>query len=142
MRLAESEARSRLAAADHAILCTVNVDRGVDAVPVAYVVDAGGYLGVPVDLVKPKASLRLQRERNLKADERATLLVEQWNRDDWSKLWWVRAELLWLSDPPADRVAALTAGLARRYPQYRDEPFERVLVLRIAAVTGWSGEAD
>jgi Pyridoxamine 5'-phosphate oxidase len=142
MKLAENESRARLVAADHAILCTIHAERGVDAVPVAYVADDDGYVGVPVDLVKPKASVRLQRERNLEADPRATLLVENWNREDWSLLWWVRAELRWVSNPPADRVAALAAGLAERYVQYRNQPFERVLVLRIVAVTGWSGEAE
>ena len=93
MRLPEDEARARLAAHDHGILCTVHAERGVDAVPVAYAVDEDGYVGVPVDLVKPKASSRLQRERNLEADPRATLLVEHWDRGDWSRLWWVRARI-------------------------------------------------
>ena len=92
MRLADDDALVRLAAHDHGILCTLNAERGVDAVPVAFVVD-DGHVGVPIDLVKPKTSLRLQRERNLEADPRATLLVEHWDRDDWSRLWWVRAEL-------------------------------------------------
>jgi hypothetical protein len=139
MRLAEDEARARLAALDHGILCTVHVGRGVDAVPVAYVVDEDGYVGVPVDLVKPKASVRLQRERNLEADPRATLLVEHWDRNDWSRLWWVRAELRWQGDAAADRAAGLAAGLAGRFPQYRDQPFDRVLVLRIVGVIGWVG---
>ena len=137
MRLAESEARARLAAHDHAILCTVHAERGVDAVPVVFAVDDDGYVGVPVDLVKPKASLRLQRERNLEADPRATLLIEHWDRDDWSQLWWVRAELRRHGDV-ADREATLAAALARRYPQYRDQPFVRVLVFRIVGVTGWA----
>jgi PPOX class probable F420-dependent enzyme len=140
MRLAEDEARARLAAHDHATLCTVHAERGVDAVPVAYVVDDDGYVGVPVDLVKPKASLQLQRERNLEADPRATLLAEYWDPDDWSRLWWVRAELRWQGDVDVDaaRAAALGALLAGRYPQYRDQPFARVLVLRIVGVTGWA----
>jgi hypothetical protein len=138
MRLAEDRAMARLAAHDHGILCTLHAVRGVDAVPVAYVVDADRFVGVPVDRVKPKASLRLQRERNLEADPRATLLAEQWDPGDWSRLWWVRAELRWQGDADADRAAALAAGLAGRYPQYRDEPFARVLVLRIVAVAGWT----
>jgi hypothetical protein len=138
MKLAEDEARARLAAHDHGILCTVHAERGVDAVPVAYVVDDDGYVGVPVDLVKPKASTRLQRERNLEADPRATLLVEHWDPGDWSQLWWVRAELRWQGDADADRAGALAAQLAERYPQYRDQPFVRVLVLRIVGVTGWA----
>jgi PPOX class probable F420-dependent enzyme len=138
MRLDEDEARARLAAHDHGILCTVHTERGVDAVPVAYAVDEDGYVGIPVDRVKPKASLRLQRERNLEADPRATLLVEQWDSADWSRLWWVRAELRWQPDAGSPRAAALAAGLADRYPQYRDQPFVRVLVLHIAGVTGWA----
>ena len=141
MRLDEDEARARLAAHDHAILCTVHAERGVDAVPVAYVVDEEGYVGVPVDRVKPKASSRLQRERNLEADPRATLLVEHWDPDDWSRLWWVRAELRWQGDAEPGRAAALADGLAGRYPQYRDQPFDRVLVLRIVSLTGWAAAA-
>ena len=143
MRLAEHEARARLEAHDHGILCTVHAERGVDAVPVAYAVDDDGYLGVPVDLVKPKASLRLQRERNLEADPRATLLAEHWDSSDWSRLWWVRAELRWQRDSgasqvAASRAAALAGRLAARYPQYQDQPFARVLVLQIVGVTGWA----
>ena len=138
MRLADHEARARLAVHDHGILCTVHARRGVDAVPVAYAVDEDGYVGVPVDRVKPKTSLRLQRERNLEADPRATLLVEHWDRRDWSRLWWVRAELRWQGDGAASRAAALAARLAGRYPQYQDQPFAGVLVLRIVGLAGWA----
>lgn len=138
MRLANPEARAKLEVHDHGILCTVHAQRGVDAVPVVYAVDDDGYVGVPVDLVKPKASLRLQRERNLEADPRATLLVEHWDRSDWSRLWWVRAELRWQRATPASRAAALAARLAERYPQYQDQPFARVLVLHIVGVVGWA----
>ena len=138
MRLAEDEALARLAAHDHGVLCTVHAERGVDAVPVVYVKDEDGFVGVPVDRVKPKSSLRLQRERNLEADARATLLVEQWDRDDWSRLWWVRAELRWQGNDVAAREESLANELARRFHQYRDRPFARVLVLRIVAVSGWA----
>jgi len=141
MRLDEDEARARLAAHDHAILCTMHPVRGVDAVPVVYAIDGEGYVGVPIDQVKPKASARLQRERNLEADPRATLLIEHWEPDDWSRLWWVRAELHWQPEAPPERVATLATRLADRYAQYRDRPFHRVLVLRVVGVTGWAGTA-
>jgi PPOX class probable F420-dependent enzyme len=139
MRLSGDDARARLAAHDHGVLCTVHAVRGVDAVPVAYAVDDDGFVGVPVDEVKPKTSARLQRERNLAADARATLLVEHWDAADWSRLWWVRAELRWRHDEPMGRASGLASLLAERYPQYRGQPFTRVLVLRIVGVTGWSG---
>jgi len=141
MRLAPDEARARLAVHDHGILCTVHPARGVDAVPVVFAVDEDDFVGVPVDRVKPKSSSRLQRERNLETDPRATLLVEHWDRDDWSRLWWVRAELHRIADAPPDRVAALAARLAARYPQYQDQPFRRILVLRIVGLTGWAAVA-
>lgn len=137
MRLTEADALARLAAHDHAILCTLHAERGVDAVPVAYAVDAGGFVGVPVDLVKPKESFRLQRERNLESDPRATLLAEHWDRDDWTRLWWVRAELQFIPDAD-ERETALADLLAARYPQYVDHPFARIIVLRIVALTAWS----
>jgi PPOX class probable F420-dependent enzyme len=138
MKLNEAESLARLTGHDHGVLCTVHPERGIDAVPVVYAVDPDGYVGIPVDLVKPKASLRLQRERNLESDPRATLLVEHWDPADWSRLWWVRAELRWEPEP-AGRDAELAALLAARYVQYRDHPFARVLVLRIVGLSGWSG---
>ncbi len=138
MRLAAPEAGTRLAEHDHGILCTVHAVRGADPVPVVYVADEDGFVGTPVDLVKAKSSGPLQRERNLRADPRATLLVEQWDREDWSRLWWVRAALRWEPHPRSGHESALAERLAHRFPQYRDEPFLRVLVLRVVEVTGWA----
>jgi PPOX class probable F420-dependent enzyme len=135
MRLADADALARLCRADHAILCTVHAERGVDAVPVAFAID-DRHVGVPIDLVKPKSSTRLQRERNLEADARATLLVEHWDAHDWTQLWWVRAELR--AETDEQRAESLAALLASRYPQYRDRPFACVLVLRIVAIAGWA----
>ena len=50
----------------------------------------------------------------------------------------MRAELRWQGDAAAGRAADLAAGLAGRYPQYRDQPFDHVLVLRLVGVTGWA----
>jgi len=138
MRLTEDEARARLVAHDHGVLCTLHAERGVDAVPVAYAVDVEGYVGVPVDRVKSKASSRLQRERNLEADPRATLLIEHWDPVDWSRLWWVRAQMRWQPDAGSARETGLAGLLAERYPQYRDRPFAKLLILRVIDVTGWA----
>jgi hypothetical protein len=138
MRLADEEAMARLAAADHGILCTLHPERGVDAVPCVFTVDGERFVGVPVDRVKPKSSDRLQREHNLEFDSRATLLVERWDREDWSRLWWVRASMEWVRDAMPERQDGLATLLAQRYVQYRDRPFDRVIVLQILEVTGWS----
>ena len=138
MKLGEDEARARLAAHDHGILCTVHARRGVDAVPVAYVVDDDGDVGVPVDRVKPKASSRLQRERNLETDPRATLIVDHWDRDDWSQLWWVRVDGdASVAESGEEREAAL-AALAAAYPQYAGRPPEGpAIAVRPHRISGW-----
>jgi hypothetical protein len=97
---------------------------------------------VPIDRVKPKSSLRLQRERNLEADPRATLLIEHWDRDDWSKLWWVRAELRWQGHETDGRDESLASELAQRYFQYQARPFVKVLTFHIVTATGWAASTE
>lgn len=142
MRLSPDEARARLAAHVHGVLCTVHSERGPDPVPAVYALDDDGFVGVPIDRVKPKSSSRLQRERNMEADPRASLLVEHWDHADWARLWWVRANLRREDDPSRARVDDLAARLARTVPQYADQPFDRVLVLRLVGVTGWAASAE
>ena len=138
MRLSPEQARERLAANVHGVLCTVHPERGPDPVPAVYAVSDDGHVGVPIDRIKPKASTRLQREDNLDADPRSALLVEHWDAEDWSRLWWVRADLEHVPDPPASLTEDLADRLARTVPQYADRPFHRVVVCRIVAVTGWA----
>jgi PPOX class probable F420-dependent enzyme len=135
LKLDGDAARARLKAADHAILCTTHEVRGVDAVPVCFSV-AGDLVAVPVDTVKPKRSAPLQRLRNLERDPRATLLCEQWDRDDWSRLWWVRASMT-RTTVEAGREE-LTGLLTAKHPQYENAPFVQLLIFRINDITGWS----
>jgi hypothetical protein len=141
MRLGHDEAGRRLAEHDHGVLSTVHPVRGADAVPVVYAVD-DGFVGIPIDQVKPKAPGRLRREENLSSDPRATLLVEHWDRDDWSRLWWVRGDLTWMGDEDPVRDDRIAACLAGRFAQYADRPFDRLLVFRLGAVTGWAATPD
>lgn len=67
MRLTAEEARARLDAEVHGVLCTLHSERGPEPQPVVYAVSGDGHIGVPIDRVKPKRSSRLQREDNLEA---------------------------------------------------------------------------
>ena len=138
MKLTIELARTQLLKEFHGVLSTIHPDRGPDAVPVVYVLNNDDLVGIPIDTVKPKTSTRLQRERNLAADPRGVLLVQMWDQHDWSKLWWVRADLEWVAEPQPEDSVALSSLLAARYEQYRDEPFSDVLVFRIVNLTGWS----
>lgn len=141
MRLTAEDARLRLAESVHGVLCTLHPDRGPDPIPVVYAVTHDGYVGVPVDSVKSKSTSRLRREDNLAGDPRAALLVEHWDGNDWSRLWWVRAHLEFVTDPSHAVVEDLTGRLSRAVPQYLDKPFHRVLVCRVVALTGWAANA-
>nr|WP_246336659.1 pyridoxamine 5'-phosphate oxidase family protein [Flexivirga oryzae] len=132
-------ARELLVADGHGVLCTVHPRRGVDAVPVVYAI-TGEYVGIPIDTVKPKSSTNLQRERNLRADPRATLLVEHWEREDWSRLWWVRAQLRWREGTDPALAEELAGLLASSFPQYHQRPFAKVLILQLTGLTGWAAE--
>ncbi len=141
MRLDSGEARARLGAHVHGVLCTLHPERGPDPQPVVYAVTDDGHVGVPIDRVKPKSSTRLKREDNLEADPRGSLLIEHWDAADWSRLWWVRAELRHVPDPPPALTDDLADRLTRAVPQYADTPFHRILVCRVVSVTGWSASA-
>lgn len=141
MRLDAAEARRRLGSDVHGVLCTLHPTRGPDPQPVVFAVTDDGHVGVPIDRVKPKASSRLQREDNLDADPRASLLIEHWEMEDWTRLWWVRADLEHVAEPPPALVDDLAGRLAATVPQYADRPFHRILVCRIVRVTGWAASA-
>jgi hypothetical protein len=147
MKLAATEALNRLATHLHGVLGTVHPTRGVDVVPAVYAVSTSHlegdmFIGVPIDLVKPKAHTRLQRLVNLEADPRATLLIDHWDHADWTQLWWVRAELLWT--PSSEEIGFTTTvedlriNLVNRYPQYSDSPFADILVFQVVAASGWA----
>ena len=142
MRLSPDEARRRLAGQVHGVLCTLHPERGPDPQPVVFAVSDDDYVGVPIDTVKPKRASRLQREDNLAADPRGSLLVEWWETEDWSRLWWARAQLEHVPDPPRHVIDALADRLAQTVPQYADKPFHRVLVCRIVGVTGWAASEE
>ena len=136
MHLSAEEALRRAASADHGVLATLHPSRGADLVPACFALE-DGWLAIPVDEVKPKRSTSLGRVRNLARDPRATLLLEQWDPVDWSRLWWVRL-LLIRAEALDDVTRRLEAGLRARYSQYADAPFAELLTFRIDDVAGWS----
>ncbi|MEO6317214.1 MAG: pyridoxamine 5'-phosphate oxidase family protein [Acidimicrobiales bacterium] len=134
MRLDVRACWAHIGTAGHGTLGTVHPDRGVDAVPVVFVV-VDGQVVVPIDTVKPKAGRRLQRLANVEADARVVLLVDRYD-EDWSRLWWVRvhAEAVEI-DPSPGHLAALASA----FPAYAEpSSVTGVLLLTPTEVTGWS----
>lgn len=105
-------------------------------VPVTFALD-GDRLYSAVDS-KPKSSRDLRRLRNIRADPRVTVLADHYD-DDWSRLWWVRAEgdASILAAP--EEMAAPVRLLAGRYRQYAaDPPGGPVICVLVRRWTGWA----
>ena len=126
--------RERLAEARVARLGTVTAGGRPHLVPCCFAL-VGDTVYSAVD-TKPKSSPALRRLANVRANGRATLLVDHY-AEDWSALWWVRADgVARIVDEDDERDDALRS-LAAKYPQYRRGPPPGP-VLAID-VTGWRG---
>jgi PPOX class probable F420-dependent enzyme len=86
---------------------------------------------------KPKSTTALRRLANIAANPQVSLLVDHYD-EDWSELWWARADgLAWVSDD--GRGAAEL--LAQRYPQYRQTPPPGPFItIEVEHWSGWSAQ--
>jgi PPOX class probable F420-dependent enzyme len=140
MRLSPGEARQRLVTARVARLATVSAAGQPHLVPVTFAADFGGdrdLVYIAIDH-KPKSTLRLKRLANIAANPNVALLADHY-ADDWTQLWWTRAdgEATVLTDP--GDTAHPVALLAARYPQYQaTPPTGPVIAITVTTWTGWS----
>ncbi len=135
-RLDDADCRERFAAARVARLATAGADRQPHLVPITFVLVADRIF-TAVDH-KPKATTRLRRLRNIAENAAVSLLVDRYD-DDWSRLWWVRADgVATVLMGGRDRGGAVDA-LVGKYPQYRgNAPRGPVIAVNVTAWSGWS----
>jgi PPOX class probable F420-dependent enzyme len=130
------DSATRFAAARVATLATVDSGGAPHAVPVTFAVD-GDTVWSAID-AKPKRSRALRRLDNIRANPRVSLLAQHWD-EDWTALWWVRADGLAVvtEDPSAvDRAVGL---LREKYEQYRTvDVHGPVIEVAVHAWRGWS----
>ena len=134
-----AELRRLFASSAVARLSTVRPDGAPHVVPVVFtLVDDTVYSAVDA---KPKRSRRLQRLANVRADARCAMLVDHYE-DDWSRLWWVRADgHATIVDEPPPAHPGIRA-LVERHPQYReDPPSGPLLVVTVEHWSGWSSRS-
>jgi PPOX class probable F420-dependent enzyme len=131
-----AQARERFARAKVARLASVGADGAPHIVPIVFAL-AGETVYSVVD-EKPKRSVRLRRLENLRERPAAALLADHYE-DDWTALWWVRADgrarVLDPGDPEAVRAIA---QLAARYPQQRAAG--AVLAVDVERWSGWAAK--
>jgi PPOX class probable F420-dependent enzyme len=134
VELAIEESRRRFAAARVARLATVDSDGRPHLVPVTFAV-RDDLVVIAVDH-KPKRSAALRRLANIEATGQVSLLVDEYD-EDWSRLWWVRADgtaRVLRAEP--DRREPVR-WLCAKYPQYAQRPPDGPVIR--AAVTRWRG---
>lgn len=143
MHISQEQARAWFQQARVARLATVSQNQP-HLVPVVFAVDQDDRadhdrIVTPVDH-KSKSTKELKRLRNIAENPNVALLVDHYD-DDWSQLWWVRA------DGPADLAAAsehprLVDALAAKYAQYTGQrPNGTLIIVRIQRWNGWSAGA-
>jgi PPOX class probable F420-dependent enzyme len=132
--MTEGEARRRFAAARVARLATAGADGRPHVVPIVFAVDGDTVYSV-VD-AKPKRTGSLRRLANVRENPAVALLVDYYE-DDWSALWWVRADGHGRVLEACAEEAAQAVGLLRaRYPQ--QEAVGAVLAVDVERWSGWS----
>jgi PPOX class probable F420-dependent enzyme len=132
-----TEARARFAAARVARLATADAAGRPHLVPLVFAV-SGDTVYSAVDH-KPKRTTALRRLANVAANPRVALLVDHYD-EDWTRLWWVRADGAGrVLDPGTGAAATAVRLLAERYDQYRQvPPTGPVLAVAVSRWSGWS----
>jgi PPOX class probable F420-dependent enzyme len=131
-----AEATSRLADSTVARLATVSDEGRPHIVPIVFALD-GDTLYFAVD-AKPKRTTNLTRLKNIARNPAVSVLVDHY-QDDWTRLWWVRADgTARIVTDGAETHHAIEL-LTRRYPQYREaRPPGPVVAIHIHRLSGWS----
>ncbi|MEH3141896.1 MAG: TIGR03668 family PPOX class F420-dependent oxidoreductase [Mycobacterium kyogaense] len=128
------------AGAPVAVLATVRPDGAPHVVPVVFAMaaDREDVVYTAVD-AKPKSTQRLRRLDNIAHQPAVSLLVEHYD-DDWSLLWWVRADGTATIHDAGETLAAGYAALRAKYPQYHRVALTGpVIAIRIHRWASWSG---
>jgi PPOX class probable F420-dependent enzyme len=137
MRLDPAEARSRFAASPVLRLATASAEGQPHLVPCTFVIDHRGRIAIGIDN-KPKSSMNLRRLANIRQNPRVSLIVDQYC-DDWTGLWWARADGSAVIERSGEQHTAHWAQLASKYPQYRGQVLGGPVIL--VTVGSWSGWA-
>ena len=136
-RLPADAAWERLASARMAYLGTVRADGRPHVVPIVFAMEDRVVYSIADP--KPKQGLDLLRHRNIATNPSVTLLVDAYD-EDWSALWWVRADgLARVVEDGVERDTAIRL-LRAKYPQYAawTTPFGAATVIEVARVTSWT----
>lgn len=138
MRLDGATARRLFASVPVVRLATVGVETRPHLVPIVFALSDADLLYTAVD-DKPKASTALRRLANIAANPAVSVLADHYE-DDWSRLWWVRADgTARVHGPGTEEAHRARPLLAERYPAYAAAPPSGPVVsIHVERWSGWS----
>jgi PPOX class probable F420-dependent enzyme len=140
MGMDAAQARALFATARVATLATVGADGHPHLVPITFALE-GDTVYTAVDH-KPKRTIRLRRLENVAANPQVSLLADHYADEDWSSLWWVRADGAGcILSPGESRHQAAVTMLSARYRQYRRQPpAGPAMAVSVSAWSGWRAD--
>jgi PPOX class probable F420-dependent enzyme len=137
MRLDPAEARARFAESRVLRLATAGSDGRPHVVPCTFVADSSGRIAIGIDN-KPKSSGNLRRLVNIAENPRVSLLADHYT-EDWTHLWWARADGAATVERSGHEHAAHWDRLMSKYPQYGGQVLDGpVIVVTVGLWTGWA----
>jgi PPOX class probable F420-dependent enzyme len=135
VRLAADETQARFAGAQVARLATANELGQPHIVPIVFALDSD-VIYTAIDW-KPKTSRQLRRLANIAANSQVAVLADHY-ANDWTQLWWARADGIARIAGGAESERALEL-LSARYAQYAQQrPPGPVIAIDVQTWTGWA----
>ncbi|BBX98816.1 TIGR03668 family PPOX class F420-dependent oxidoreductase [Mycobacterium lacus] len=133
--MAEFDPKVRFARSPVARLATVTPDGAPHLVPVVFAVgDDAVYTAVDA---KPKTTRRLRRLTNIENNPQVSLLVDHY-ADDWTQLWWVRADGVATVHRDDEAMRTGYRLLRAKYPQYQSVPLNGpVIAVMVRRWANW-----
>ena len=132
--MSEFDARERFSSSRVAQLATAGADGVPHLVPIVFAV-SNDVIYTAVD-AKRKSTQRLRRMANIEVNPAVSLIVDHYE-DDWSRLWWVRADGNAEIHYSGEEMAAGYFELRRKYVQYQRIALDGPVIA--VTVAGWSG---
>jgi PPOX class probable F420-dependent enzyme len=132
----EFDPRASFGRSPVARLATVTLDGVPHLVPVVFAIDPDNteIVYTAVD-AKPKTTQRLRRLANIEHNPQVSLLVDHYS-DDWTQLWWVRADGVGTIHPDDAQTHTGYRSLRAKYAQYQSVSLNGPVIA--VAVRRWS----
>ena len=136
MKYSAEQSRSLALAQRVGRLATVSEDGGPHLVPVTFAISEG-LVVIGID-EKPKSTFDLKRLRNVRSDPRVALCWDRYD-EDWSLLWWVRADGVAAVAEDGSSWERAWAALNDKYEQYRHAAhLGPIIMVEVAKWSGWA----